>query len=174
VTETLKALVTDPSYPSLHVVLIHFPIAFICLAPLFDLGCLVFRDRVWLDRAATVLYVMGTICAGAAYLAGERATKALADLSPAAESALADHENSAVLTLIALAIVSLVRLTVSWMSRHDRRISLGVFRLAAIPVALAGLILLAVTADRGGNLVYGHGLGVQHDEETADRPDPDI
>jgi len=170
VTETLKALVTDPSYPSLHVILIHFPIAFICLAPLFDLGCLVFRDRVWLDRAATVLYVMGTICAGAAYLAGERAAKALADLSPAAESALADHENFAALTLIALAIVSLVRLAVSWISRYDRRISLGVFRLAAIPVALAGLILLALTADRGGNLVYGHGLGVaaQHEVDAVE------
>ena len=162
--ESLTTLITDPSYPSLHVILIHFPIAFICLAPLFDLGCLVFRDRVWLDRAATVLYVMGTIGAGAAYLAGERAAKALADLSPAAESALADHENSAVLTLIALAIVSLVRIAVSWISRNDRRISLGVFRLAAIPVALTGLALLALTADRGGGLVYGHGLGVQTEE----------
>ena len=172
--EGLITLFTDPSYPSLHVVMIHFPIAFICLAPLFDFGCLVFRDRVWIDRAATVLYVMGTVGAGAAYLAGERAAKALADLSPAAESALADHESSAVLTLIGLAIVSLVRLTVSWISRNDRRISLGVFRLIAIPVALAGLILLAFTADRGGNLVYGHGLGVQHGEEEADRPSPDI
>jgi uncharacterized membrane protein len=168
VIENLQSLFTNPSYPSLHVVVIHFPIAFICLAPIFDLGCLVFRDRVWLDRAATLLYVMGTIGAGAAYLAGERAAKALVEISPAAESALADHEDSATLTLIALAVVSLVRLWVSWLSRDDRRISLGVFRLVAIPVALAGLTLLALTADRGGNLVYGHGLGVQ--TEHAESP----
>ena len=159
--ESLQTLFTNPSYPSLHVVLIHFPIAFICVAPFFDLGCLIFRDRVWLDRAATLLYVMGTIGAGAAYIAGERAAKALSDLSPAAESALADHENLATLTLIALAIVSLVRIWVSWLSRDDRRIRVGLFRLVAIPVALVGLALLASTADRGGNLVYGHGLGVQ-------------
>jgi len=158
--ESLWALVADPSFPSLHVLMIHFPIAFICVAPFFDLGCLIFRDRVWLDRAATLLYVMGTIGAGAAYLAGERAAKALSDLSPAAESALADHENLATLTLIALAIVSLVRLWVSWLSRDDRRIGVGLFRLAAIPVALVGLALLASTADRGGNLVYGYGFGV--------------
>ena len=159
--EILRTLMTDPSYPSLHVLVIHFPIAFVCLAPLFDLGCMVFRDRVWLDRAATLLYGMGTIGAGTAYLTGERAAKALVEISAAAESALADHESFATLTLIALAIVSLVKLWVSWLSRDDRRINLGLFRLAAVPVALAGLALLALTADRGGNLVYGHGLGVQ-------------
>jgi len=170
VIESLQTLLTDPSYPSLHVVVIHFPIAFICLAPIFDLGCLVFRDRVWLDRAATLLYVMGTIGAGAAYLAGERAAEALVEISPAAESALADHESLAMLTLIALAIVTLARLWVSWLARNDRRISLGVFRLAAIPVALVALALLALTADRGGRLVYGHGLGVQMEHsETSDR-----
>ncbi len=159
--ESITDLFTNPSYPSIHVVAIHFPIAFVCLAPCFDLGCLVFRDRVWLDRAATLMYVMGTVGAGVAYLTGRRAARALAEISPAAESALADHENFAVLTLIALAIVSLARLTVSWLSRDDRRIGVGIFRLAALPVALAGLIFLGFTADRGGRLVYGHGLGVQ-------------
>ena len=162
--ESLQALFTNPSYPSLHVVVIHFPIAFICLAPLFDFGCLIFRDRVWMDRAATLLYVTGTVGAGAAYLSGQRAAEALAEISPTAESVLADHESSALITLIALAIVSVVRLWVSWLSRNDRRISLGVFRLAAIGLALAGLALLAVTADRGGTLVYGHGLGVQTEQ----------
>ena len=108
--ENLQTLLTNPSFPSLHVMVIHFPIALICLAPLFDLGCLILRDQVWLDRVASLLYVMGTLGAGAAYLSGERAAKALTEISPAAESALADHESSALITLIALAIVSLFRL----------------------------------------------------------------
>ena len=165
--ESLRALLTDPSYPSLHVLVVHFPIALIFLAPLFDFGCLVFRDRVWLDRAATLFYVMGTIGAGTAYLTGERAAKALVDISPAAESALADHESVAMMTLIALAIATLARLWVSWLARNDRRISFGVFRLAAIPVALVGLALLALTADRGGALVYGHGLGVKMEQAES-------
>ena len=162
--ESLEALLTDPSYPSLHVLVVHFPIAFICLAPLVDLACLVIRDRVWLDRAATLLYVIGTTGAGAAYLSGERAAKALSTLSPGAESALADHQSAAMLTLIALAIATLTRLWVSWLARNDRRISLGLFRLAAIPIALVALALLAVTADRGGSLVWDHGLGVQTEQ----------
>jgi uncharacterized membrane protein len=170
--ENLQALFTNPSYPSLHVVVIHFPIAFICLAPIVDFTCLIFRNRVWLDRAATLLYVLSTIGAGAAYLAGERAAEALAQISPAAESALADHESFATLTLIALAIVSMVRLWVGWISRNDRRVSVGFFRLAAIPLALAGLTLLALTADRGGNLVYGHGLGVQTEHSGSAGSEP--
>jgi uncharacterized membrane protein len=170
VIESLRALITDPSYPSLHVLVIHFPIAFTCVAPLVDIGCLIFRDRMWLDRTATTLYAMGVVGAGAAYLSGERAAKALADVSPAAESALADHESLAMLTLIALATVTLTRLWVSWLSRNDRRIRLGFFRIAAIPVAVVALALLAVTADRGGSLVYGHGLGVKHDTESSKRP----
>jgi uncharacterized membrane protein len=158
--ETLRSLVTDSPFPSLHVMVIHFPIALLFIAPLFDIGCIVFRKRVWLDRAAATLYVMGTIGAGAAYLTGQRAAAALQDLSPATESALADHENLATLTLITLSVVCLVRLTVSWLARDDRHINLGIFRLVAIPVVLAGLVMLALTADRGGKLVYRYGVGV--------------
>lgn len=158
--ESLVALVTNPSYPNLHVIAVHFPIAFVSLAPLLDLGCLVLRSQMWLDRAATLMYVLGTAGAGAAYLTGERAAEALENLSPAAESALADHESFAVLTLIGLGVVSLVRLMVSWLSRDDRRVHIGFFRLVAIPIAVGGLLLVGLTADRGGHLVYGQGLGV--------------
>ena len=45
---------------------------------------------------------------------------------------LTTFPSSWVLTLIALAIVSLVSLGVSWTSRYDRRISPGIFRLGAM------------------------------------------
>ena len=168
--EALRQIYTDPGFPSLHVLVIHFPIALLTLAPFFDIGCLIFRDRVWLDRAAAALYVVGAIGAGAAYLTGDRAARAAGELSTAAESALADHENFALLTLFALAIVSLARVGVFWLARHDRRVTIGVFRLAAIPIAIAGLAMLAVTADRGGRLVYHHGVGVNL--ENSGTPEP--
>lgn len=168
--ESLRSLFTEPGFPSLHVLVVHFPIALLFLAPLFDIGCMIFRARVWLDRAAATLYVVGTIGAGAAYLTGERAAAAVGDLGTAAESALADHENFAVLTLFALAFVTLARVGVVWLARHDRRVTLGVFRLAAFPIAIASLVMLALTADRGGRLVYYHGVGVgQQDVGTLER-----
>jgi uncharacterized membrane protein len=33
----------------------------------------------------------------------------------------------------------------------------------AIPVTLAGLVMLALTADRGGKLVYRYGVGVSQE-----------
>ena len=159
--EALRTLFTDPSFPSLHVMVVHFPIAFIAFAPLLDLGCLVFRDRVWLDRAAAAMYLLGTLGAGAAYLLGEKAAEAVqSTLTPAAESVLADHEAQAVITLVALAAATLIRLIVTWLGRDDRRIKVGIFRLLALPAAIAALAMLALTADLGGRLVYHHGVGV--------------
>jgi uncharacterized membrane protein len=158
--ESLRGLFSDPSFPSLHVLVIHLPIACIFLAPLFDLGCLVFRSRLWLDRTATALYVVAAIGAGAAYLSGHRAASALTEITPAAEATVADHAALALMTLIAASVVAVFRLWVSWLSRNDRRISLGIFRLVALPAAVVALALLALTADKGGELVYGHGLEV--------------
>ena len=167
--ETLSALLTDPSVPSWHVVVIHFPIALLCLAPLFDLACLVFRSRVWLDRAAAAFYLMGTVGAATAYLTGQKAAARAGDLTAAAESAVADHEALAVVTLVALAFVALFRFLVSWLARHDTRIHIGIFRLLALPLALLGVALLVATADRGGTLVYQHGVGVSQQADEHSR-----
>ena len=163
--ESLRALLTDPGIPSLHPMVVHFPIALICLAPLFDLACLVFRSRLWLDRTATTLYLVGTLGAGAAFLSGQRAAEAVESLTPAAESVLADHEAQAVLTLIVLAVATLLRLMVTWLGRDDRRIKVGIFRLLALPVAIAALAMMVLTADLGGQLVYKHGVGVTIEAE---------
>jgi uncharacterized membrane protein len=163
--ESLRALLTDPGIPTLHPMVIHFPIALVCLAPLFDLACLVFRSRLWLDRTATTLYLVGTLGAGVAYLSGQRAAEAVESLTPAAESILADHEAQAVLTLIVLAVAALLRLMVTWLGRDDRRIKVGIFRLIALPAAIAALVMMVLTADLGGQLVYKHGVGVSIDAE---------
>jgi uncharacterized membrane protein len=167
--EALRSMLADPGVPNLHVVIVHFPIAFITLAPVLDLACLISRRRVWLDRAAAALYLMGTLAAGAAYLSGQRAASELASITPAAESVLADHEAQAVVALTALAVASLVRLMVTWLARDDRRITIGIFRLLALPVAVIALVMLALTADLGGHLVYRHGVGVSVTADTPDR-----
>ena len=161
--DALRALLTEPAFPNLHAILVHFPIALLAVAPLADLGCMVFRRRVWLDRAASALYVIGTLGAGAAFLTGQRAAAALLDLSATTEAAVADHEDMALLTLLAFVGIALLRLLVTWLARDDRRISPGIFRLVALPAALTGLVLLALTADLGGSLVFQHGVGVTPD-----------
>jgi len=60
-------------------------------------------------------------------------------------------------------------LMVTWMGRNDRRIKVGIFRLLALPAAVAALAMLALTADLGGALVYRHGVGVNVESSGVQR-----
>jgi uncharacterized membrane protein len=72
---------------------------------------------------------------------------------------LADHGDLGLLTLMAYCIVTVLRSIVSWLAREDWRIKLGFFRLLALIASASALVLLVLTADRGGALVYQHGVG---------------
>ncbi len=150
-----------PGLPNLHPALVHFPLAIFPAAVVFDLAALFLRRVAWLDRAATALYVLGAMGAGAAYLAGEEAEEGLHGL-PAAVGVLIDQHSvwaaRALWTIVALA---LLRLGLAW---HERRRAVSGYRplrYAVLVVAAAALWLLVETADRGGALVYRHGVAVQ-------------
>jgi len=159
VAELFSSLVAATSLPNLHPALVHFPVALLLTAFGLDLACLVLRRLTWLDRAATTLYVLGALGAGAAYLSGDAAADSMVDLSGAAQAALAEHERFALLTLVAAAVTALLRLLVSWLGRKDKRIVVGAFRFLALAASLATQGLLLVAADHGGALVFEHQLG---------------
>jgi uncharacterized membrane protein len=146
--------------PNLHAVLIHFPVALLPSALLLDLACLLFRKRIWLDRSATTLYVLGTVGAAAAYLSGRAAAGDMWSVAGEAQAVMADHQDLGLLTLLAYCIVTMLRAIVTWLAREDWRIKLGFFRLLALVASIAALILLVLAADLGGSLVYRHGVGV--------------
>ncbi len=143
-----------------HPAIVHFPIALLLTATLFEAGCLVFRSLLWLDRAALTLMVLGGSSLGAAFLSGERAAEAAAPVVGVAQGILADHEDLATLSLIVWTVTIVLQLFVSWLGRNDLEIQLGIFRLAALVLAFGGAFLVIVTALHGEQLVYQHGIGV--------------
>lgn len=157
--DPLAALVAATSLPNLHPAVVHFPVALLLTAFGLDLACLVLRRQTWLDRAATTLYVLGALGAGAAYLSGDAAADAMVGLPGVAQAALAEHERFALLTLVAASVTAALRLLVSWLGRKDKRTVVGAFRLLALAVSLATQGLLLVAADHGGALVFEHQLG---------------
>ena len=157
--ETIREVLTATAFPNPHAVVVHFPVALLPVALLLDLSCLVFRKRIWLDRTASTLYVLGSIGAAAAYITGRMAAADFWDTAGAAQVAMADHEDLALLTMLAYCIVTLLRNLVTWLSREDWRIKLGFFRLLALVASILALVLLVVTADLGGRLVYRYGIG---------------
>jgi uncharacterized membrane protein len=166
----IDRLLAHTNLPDLHPAFVHFPIALLFTALLFDLACLVARRQVWLDRAAAALYVLGTLGAGLSYLTGLLAERTLGELGAAAEIAVHEHQDLALWTLSAFAGVTLLRVVVSRLGRHDRQISFGFFRLLALLAAIAAQGLLFLTADYGGALVFRHEIGIGTvQQRTLDR-----
>jgi uncharacterized membrane protein len=158
-TETIRELIAAISFPNVHAVAVHFPVALLPCALAVDLACLLLRKRIWLDRTAMTLYVLGTVGAGAAYLSGRLAAATMWETAGPAQAVLADHQDLALLTLISYCVVTVLRSIVTWLGREDWRIKLGFFRLLALVASAAALVLLLQTANHGGSLVYRYGLG---------------
>jgi len=157
--EGARQVFFSSSFPNLHALVVHFPVALLPVALLLDLGCLVARARVWLDRCASTLYVIGTVAAALAFVTGRFAAQGATGLPWEAGAVLADHGDLGLLTLVAYAVVTVLRSIVSWLAREDWRIKFGFFRLLALIASASALVLLALTADRGSALVYRHGIG---------------
>jgi uncharacterized membrane protein len=140
--------------PNIHPLLVHFPIALLCAAGAVDLvGCALRRNK--LHQVATLLYVLGTGGAIAAYLTGRAASQTIW-FPGMAQAVVREHWDWAFRTVWFFAVVTVVRVVLLRPShREPGRAMVAVFAL----VGLVGIGLLLETGDRGGRLVYQHGVG---------------
>ena len=141
--------------PNIHPLLVHFPIALLCAAVAVDVAGWAFRRNRPLREAATLLYALGTVGAIAAYLTGRAASQSIW-LPGMAEPVLKQHWDWALRTVWFFGIVTVVRLFFLRPSRREPGLAIvAAFAL----VGLVGIGLLLETGDRGGRLVYQHGVG---------------
>lgn len=169
----LDQLLAENALPNIHPAVVHFPIALLMTALVADICSLAWRRWTWIDRAGTALWILGVAGLGAAFLSGDAASDQMWQVQGQAQAVLADHEDLARLSLFAFGGVAVLRLLVSWLSRSDKRVHVGFFRLVALAAALAAQLLLVATADRGGALVYRYGLGVAAAGWSAPPPQGD-
>ena len=141
--------------PNAHAVLVHFPLGLLGTAVVADLVGVVFPKRPGLNRIALWLWVGGTGLLVAAYLTGRDAA---ADVrTPGMAHALINtHWTWAWYTMLYFGAVTIGRIGLRWMRSELRPAAQS----AMLLVAVLGLFLLLQTADRGGQLVYQHGVGV--------------
>lgn len=143
--------------PNLHPAVVHFPIALLIVAVVTDLAALVLRRRAWIERTAVTLVVMGAAGAWVAVLTGTRAADSIVGIPPEIEPLVGAHHDWADRTAWLFTFVALARLAA--LLAAGRRGS-SVLRVASLVLGVVGLGLLVETADRGGALVYVHGLAV--------------
>lgn len=151
--------------PSLHPVVVHFPIALLTAAIVIDLLSVLRPRSRSLRDGATWMYLAGTACALAAYATGSFGAEALRlELSseqPVAR-AITVHETWAFRTTWFFVFFASLRLAVSYVFPPRRVILTGVFLLAVV-----GLVMLAETVEHGTELVYGQGVGVTSRSRAA-------
>lgn len=145
----------ETALPNLHPALVHFPLVLIPLALVFDVAALARRDRM-LGRLGTVIWLAAAIAAAATFVAGRSAADGLVHVPAVAQPAIGHHADWATATLSLCVAVALLRAALEWM--EGRWTPVG--RIVALLSAVALLGVLLVTADKGGALVYKHGLAV--------------
>ncbi len=153
----------ESALPNLHPALIHLPLAAIPLALLLD-GVAVATRALWLDRAAVLLWLTGALGAAAAVLSGRDAADGLAAIPAEAEALLGAHSDLAHQVLFALLAFAAVRAVPTLRGAAPRSPA----RVGLLLVGAGLQVPLVIAADRGGSLVYDHGVAVA----VAEQPPP--
>lgn len=137
------------SHP-LHPALVHFPVAGWSLATIADIASLWLGEPAW--RFAAVLMAVGCVAALAAMAAGLWEFAKLRDGNPALPVA-----NRHMLFALAAFCAYAASMFLRWSQGE-----LHAPGMLALAVSIAGFVLLGITGWLGGQLVYGHGVGVSH------------
>ena len=158
--------------PSVHPLLIHFPIVLFLLAVAFDGISLIWSRGLELRLSTIILYALGGISAVGVYFTGVAAGDAVL-VAAEANTALVNHSDWALATVWFLGALTVIRLFFAWW--ESRRTSSRKIQWLLVGLGLVGLALIQQTAERGAKLVFLHGVGVlavptdemkEHDHET--------
>lgn len=137
--------------PNLHPLLVHFPIALLTAFFLLDAAACLLRKPAWRDGASWFLY-SGTVFAGLTVVAGMQAA-ATVPHGDDVHLIMEQHEH------LGLAVLTVALVLSSW-RLLARRVVEQLFNGLYLLLAAMLVVLLASTADLGGLMVYGHGVGV--------------
>lgn len=136
-----------------HPMIVHFPIALILAGFLADVLFLFFRKEKWLSKTGLYLMVLGTLGAGAAYLTGNLFT--IEPTEGAIVQIFERHETLALITLLIMAIGTLIRIGVLVFKKEKPIYQWLVFGLYFLGAACVG-----ATGFLGGSMVMDYMIGL--------------
>jgi len=145
--------------PSIHPLIVHFPIALLMAAFLTDVVALILRQKSWMHASALWLYAIGALGVVGAYLTGQDAASSI-EWTPVTQSAVDAHASAAEWVLWFFTFYVLFRLGL-------RGLRLTWMPYVWVILALPGLFFLYETGEHGAALVYRYGIGVQEISPVA-------
>lgn len=157
--------------PNAHALIVHLPIGLLVAAFAAELVALLRRRPEPVATVSTALYAAGWLTLAAAYLTGRAAAPEV--YTPGLAVPVVDrHWTLALWCLLYFGALTAGRLWVLGISGRPRAGGTGETPAGAVATrgraahlafgaaGLAGLLLLAATAELGGRLVYQYGVGV--------------
>ncbi len=148
----------DLALPNLHPAVVHFPIVLIPLAVLLTAITLVTEGQRVSSRATALAWLAAALAATVAFFAGRSAADGLVGIPPQVQPLIGDHADQAQRTLILTWVIAVIYGAISPMKPQAAAARGG--QILALGGGLVAFALVGWTADRGGLLVYQHGLAV--------------
>ena len=142
--------------PNVHPLIVHFPIALLFVAALLDTIGLFLKSQDTWKTSALVLYVLGALAAVAALFSGKQAADSVF-LATEANALLTNHADMAHYVVYFFGGFALLRLIFFFTKLNERS---GI-RFVMYVLGLGGLVLVWATADRGAQMVFKYGVGVE-------------
>jgi uncharacterized membrane protein len=137
----------------LHPMIVHFPIALLIVGFLADvLSLFLNKKEPCLSKVGFYLMILGTLSIIAAYITGDLFTK---DMAGAAGDLKNRHELFARITMLVMLVALAVR--IFYVSTREKK---PATKWLAFSLFALGTIMVMVTGFLGGNLVYGHMVGL--------------
>jgi uncharacterized membrane protein len=145
--------------PNIHPMLVHFPIAILGIAILFDFLSFFLPKpkKWWTEESTAILYGVGAAISVGVYFTGKAAADSVF-LPAEAQSVLTTHADWALYTVWFYGIYAVARILVTWKGREEHRLY---YHIGFFALSLAGLFMLVQTGDNGAKMVFKHGVGVQ-------------
>jgi uncharacterized membrane protein len=162
-----------PPLSGLHVLVIHFPIALLLIAPVFILlSLLIEKHRLVWASAAMTLMVLGTLAACVATFTGEQAEDGI-DLPDAAGPVLEHHEHLAETArnlFIGLTVAYAGVLIYNRFRNHMKWHLFGAITAGFLLLYGAATLVLVNAAHQGGRLVHEFGVRSPVAETATTQP----
>jgi len=137
--------------PTIHPMVIHFTIAIIYLACLAGMIGFVYRRGDFYQKAFFGLLFLGIVATLAAGIAGS-ISESYAHVSNAVAPMLRDHARDGEITGVLMVIAFVIQF---FRQRQKRRVSL-----LALVFCILATLMVSITGNIGGSMVYDHGLGI--------------
>jgi len=142
--------------PNIHPLIVHFPIALLFAAALIDTIGLFLKEKDFWRKAAMGLYALGALGAVAAFFSGRQAADSVF-LPTDANALLTEHADLGQWVFYLFAAYSIIRV-ILFVLNTDKKTSI---RATVWLIGLVGCGMVWVTAEKGAELVFKHGAGVQ-------------